>query len=77
MKDVPALGRFCGRNHVFDDQIRTGIGITLAVRRQGASPRVRYYVAPPYERAAAKRKMLADLGASRNRYLRRHPRWAQ
>ena len=52
--------------NVFDDQIRTGIGITVAVRRKGAASRIRYHVVPPYEQGAKKRGILAQLGRSSN-----------
>jgi predicted helicase len=48
--------------NVFDDQIRTGIGITLAVRKHGAGPRIRYHVVPPHGTSEEKRRILADLG---------------
>jgi predicted helicase len=50
--------------NVFDDQIRTGIGTTLAVRKRGTSPRIRYYVVPPCGTSVAKRGILADLGST-------------
>lgn len=46
--------------NVFNDQIRTGVGITIAVRKKGSSSRVGYQVAPPYARAHEKRNMLAE-----------------
>jgi predicted helicase len=49
--------------NIFDDQIRTGIGITLALRKKGAEPRIRYYVVPAYGSAEQKRKILSDLGS--------------
>jgi predicted helicase len=49
--------------NVFDDQIRTGIGITLAVRKHGAGPRIRYYVVLPHGTSEQKRRILADLGS--------------
>jgi len=52
--------------NVFDDQIRTGIGITVAVRKKGAEPRIRYHVVPPFGRSEEKRKILGDLGSSAN-----------
>lgn len=46
--------------NVFDDQIRTGIGITLAIRNRGAKPGIRYHVVPPYAKCAAKKQALED-----------------
>jgi len=50
--------------NVFDDQIRTGIGITLAVRNKDVKPRIRYYVVPPYGKAEEKRRILANFGSA-------------
>ncbi len=50
--------------NVFDDQIRTGIGITVAVRKNGRAPNIRYHVVPPYTRAGAKRTFLKQLGSA-------------
>jgi predicted helicase len=50
--------------NVFDNQIRAGVGITLAVCKAGAVRRIRYYVVPPYAKAQEKRKILADVGSS-------------
>lgn len=44
--------------NVFDDQIRTGIGITLALRRKGAEPRIRYHVVPANSTSGEKRSIL-------------------
>jgi predicted helicase len=52
--------------NVFDDQIRTGIGITAAVCKKGASSRIRYHVVPPYSKGTEKREILANLGSGAN-----------
>jgi len=49
--------------NVFDNQIRTGIGITVAVRKNAAKPQIRYHVVPPCGKAAEKRRILVDLGS--------------
>ena len=49
--------------NVFDDQIRAGVGITLAVCEAGAVRGIRYYVVPPCGTAQEKRQILAELNS--------------
>lgn len=44
--------------NVFNDQIRTGVGITLALRKKAREATLQYDVAPPYARAEEKRNLL-------------------